>query len=160
MPGSHRSSLVQISLARSIVGIAGSSLQREGTERWLPVRPRTTQDRCLRILPRRVSGGSRHLIALAVEKENGVLKRSWFHDQDNNFTCLDIMRKVSCDDAQRNITSFRVNIGSRTTQIHNTSQRNLGKLRKVGDVLHNCVRKLEFLKRTHNQHNGTQSTNK
>lgn len=68
---SHRFSLVQISLVRSIVGIAGSNLQREGTGRWLPVHPRITQDRCPRILPRRVSGGSRHLIALAVEKENG-----------------------------------------------------------------------------------------
>jgi len=155
MPGSHRSSLVQISLARSIVGIAGSSLQREGTERWLPVRPRTTQDRCLRILPRRVSGGSRHLIALAVEKENGVLKKIGLTTRLTIFTYLDIMRKVSCDDAQRNITSFRVNVGSRTTQIHNTCQRNLGKFRKVGDVLHNRLRKLEFLKRIHNQHNST-----
>jgi len=155
MPGSQRSSLVQISLVRSIVGIAGSSLQREGIGRWLPVRPRTTQDRCLRILPRRVSGDSRHLIALAVEKENGVLKKIGFTTRLTIFTYLDIMRKVSCDDAQRNITSFRVNVGSRTTQIHNASQRNLGKLRKVGDVLHNRVRKLEFLKRTHNQHNST-----
>ena len=59
------------------------------------------------------------------------------------------MRNVSCDNTQRDITSFRVNVGSRTTQIHNTRQRNLGKLRKISDVLHNRVRKLEFLKKTH-----------
>jgi len=67
-------------------------------------------------------------------------------DEDNNCPCLDIMRNVTCDNTQRNITGFRVNVGSRSTQIYNTRQRNLGKLRKVSDVLHNRVREFKFLK--------------